>query len=137
MTRRKRAAARHGRRPAPATGTAPDAQAILAPAVSPCPDCGAAVDGNVLSHVESCPLAANVDATMLDDASWFAAHPGATMRRRPLAWAERDLMREVWPTEVPEGSQWRGQVVVRQLMPGLRARDFGEIRVVPPAGGQR
>ncbi len=96
-----------------------------------CSDCGAVADGINLRHDDSCPIARDIDATMAEDRDWFESHPGATERRRPLTWAEREVLKAASP--VPEGTPLRGNVVVRQIVPGVRTRHF-EVYATPRGG---
>ena len=94
-----------------------------------CSDCAAVVDGTDLRHDGSCPLGRDIDATMAADRDWFESHPGATERRRPLTWAERETLKA--PSPVPEGATWRGNVVVYQVRPGIRLRSMAEVYATP------
>jgi len=96
-----------------------------------CSDCGAVPDGSNLRHDDSCPIARDIDATMAQDRDWFESHPGATERRRPLTWAEREVLKAASP--VPEGTTLHGNVVVRQVVPGIRTRHF-EVHAGPRGG---
>ncbi len=84
-----------------------------------CSDCNAVADGTNLRHDDTCPLGRDTDTAMADDARWFAAHPGATERRRPPTWSEVDMLKRA-----PEGTTWHGDVVVSQIVPGIRVRRF-------------
>lgn len=63
------------------------------------------------------------------DRQWFTAHPGARSYRRPLAKCEAAALLEVLPA-LPPGFDLGGDVMVRQLAPGVRSRDYTEIHVV-------
>ena len=71
-----------------------------------------------LGHDETCPLGLALDAMMDEDRDWFAAHPFAPVRHRPMKAAER--------TEYCMSGYWEAahmtHVQVIQLRPGLRAR---------------
>ncbi len=97
-----------------------------------CSDCAAVGAGINLRHDGSCPLARDIDVTMADDGGWFDSHPGATERRRPLTWAEREMLKAASP--VPEGTTLHGNAVVRQIVPGIRTRHF-EVYATNPRGG--
>lgn len=69
-----------------------------------------------MTHAGTCPMSRAMDAVMDDDAEWFRQHPRATFRTRPVTWAEAAEIEMSWG--------WRptGDVIVRQLAPGLRSR---------------
>lgn len=108
---------------------------LLAPPTAPkvqCPDCGAswsAGRGGSLDHADGCPIASGYAAAADDDAAWFDAHPEATVRRRPPTWPEVQtvlLMSGRTLPDMPNGVSYApgGEVVVTQLAPGARRRDF-------------
>lgn len=105
------------RRPAP-NGTSESAFGLVT-----CLDCTAATWGQRLVHDETCPAAGAMDRVQDDDAAWFKANPGATVRRRPITDAEiqeaetAGVARPTGPVEVE----------VVQLRPGLRSRQFIEV----------
>ena len=81
-----------------------------------------------LIHDKSCPVSANIDAQLKDDAAWFLLHPGCRTRRRPIWWCEQIEMRALAGLdELPPGTTWHGDVVVTELAPGVRAKHFGGV----------
>ena len=64
----------------------------------------------------------------ITDRDWFAQHPRAQRRRRSLTQEEHVLLLEVAP--VPAGFSLTGDVLVRQLAPGVRMRDYGQVIAV-------
>lgn len=112
---------------------------VVAATLPSCADCGAAYDVNRhLMHTATCPLGRDLDAMSDNDRDWFAEHPGATFRRRPVQWCERDYLAMNLPVELPPGATWHGEVLVTQLAPGVRWRSYGDVFVIlTPAGGAR
>lgn len=83
-----------------------------------CPDCGAIAVGSRMTHVETCPLDRGVNRVLDDDREWFEAHPGASVRVRPVTPAEvADLL-------AAGADRPTGDVIVLNLAPGLRMRRF-------------
>ena len=76
--------------------------------------------GRLMTHAGTCPISVGTDRALDDDAEWFRQHPGATFRTRPVTWAEAAEIEITWG--------WRptGNVIVRQLAPGLRTRHLTE-----------
>ncbi len=123
-----------GRQPTPTPNAIPSpGNGTILPAS--CPDCSglhrdaARAD---LHHDPTCPAAASLAEVMADDRAWFADHPGARERRRPLTAAER-AEHEIAYGPSPDGMAWAGEVRVVQMAPGLRARSFAVS--LQPVGG--
>lgn len=107
---------------------------------SPCVDCGVGFEGKerTLVHELTCPLGLAVDEVSAADRDWFAAHPHARERWRPLHWSERDTIRRSTPVELPTGVEMVGRVRVTQLAPGIRVRNYDRIiTVLCRPGGAR
>lgn len=86
-----------------------------------CPDCGAAFDGRPLAHSETCPIGIGYGRAQQADANWFRQRRGATHRRRPITWAERqDLL--ITGMDVPVSAD----LIVTEIRPGLRAKRLAE-----------
>lgn len=83
-----------------------------------CPDCGVAQ----LPHLAHCACPEAFGQVSDDDRVWFERHPGQTTRRRPPAPVE--LLDLAIASKLPIGVRWRGHVVVRKIISGLRVRDF-------------
>ncbi len=83
-----------------------------------CPDCSAVEANRHLGHDRTCPLGTALDAVMDEDRDWFAAHPFATVRHRPIKTAERTEYRMYGYWEVAHMTH----VQVIQLTPGVRLR---------------
>ena len=103
------------RRPAP-NGTSESAFGLVT-----CPDCTAATWGQRLVHDETCPTAGAMDRVQDDDAAWFRANPRESVRRRPVADAER---LEMGTSGITITSSMEAEIV--QLRPGLRMRYYVE-----------
>jgi hypothetical protein len=84
-----------------------------------------------LEHDATCPLGQDLDAVSADDWRWFEDHPRASLRRRPPAWCERDMI-AACGVALPAGHTWHGEVVVRQIGPGVRVRSYGDLYVMLP-----
>ncbi len=98
-----------------------------------CRDCTAVAGATgTLEHDPTCPLGQNLDAVSADDRRWFEDHPGASLRRRPPAWSERDMIASACGVALPAGASWHGDVVVRQLAPGVRIRSYGDVYALLP-----
>jgi len=99
--------------------------------LSSCKDCTAvAGETRTLEHDPTCPLGQDLDAVSASDRQWFEDHPGASLRRRPPAWCERDMIAAACGVALPAGVTWHGQVVVRQIGPGVRIRSYGDVYVM-------
>lgn len=102
-----------------------------------CPDCTAVLDARqVLAHDTGCPVAADADAVAAADREWFEAHPGQHRHRRPVAWSETVALSGLLPV-LPEGARWVGFVTVTAMGPGVRARNYSDVRVLLPSGVTR
>ncbi len=98
-----------------------------------CKDCTAvAGETRTLEHVPTCPLGQDLDAVSASDRQWFEDHPGASLRRRPPAWCERDSIAAACGVALPAGTTWHGQVEVRQVGVGVRIRSYGGVYVLLP-----
>lgn len=94
--------------------------------IADCPDCGSRVLDQVMEHEPTCPIQQVADASSAADREWFVAHPAATEYWRPLDAGDIDDLRRLNP-DWTEG-KIVGRVRVWQLEPGLRARDYGDVR---------
>ena len=107
--------------------------------VKTCPDCAAVPQGNRIAHVDTCPIGRGIDEICADDRAFFEANPGATERRRSPHWAEgADLKVMGYMVDAP--GEWAGEVVVRPIAEGVRARDLSGVFFVPsgvPEGWER
>jgi hypothetical protein len=102
----------------------------------PCPDCSATIVDNRLVHDSTCPLGTATDQRMAADRRWFEDHPRAQRFTRPITGVEVDELKAAG--EIPEGWDASGTVVVTQLAPGVRTRNFSDIRMAPREfGGAR
>lgn len=91
-----------------------------------CPDCTAVPTGQTMRHDETCPMGRDSDAQLADDAAWFEAHPEASERHRPVWLSEVWTLRAALPP-LPEGTEFAGEVIVRQVAPGVRFKDFNGV----------
>lgn len=96
------------------------------PMTATCPDCSAVAVGNSLEHDATCPVGIDADANTAADALFFEQHPATREYWRPVTLAEIVELRTIgiFPDVPGHGV---GQVLVRQLAPGLRSRDFGRV----------
>ena len=95
-----------------------------------CPDCGAVGASGKIVHVETCPIGMGIDEVTATNREWFASNTSANERRREVSWAEgADLKIMGYMPDVP--GEWAGEVVVKQLSPGVRTRRFDEVFFVP------
>jgi hypothetical protein len=100
-----------------------------------CPDCSAVEDAErLLTHDHGCPVGADLDAMRDDDADWFLRHPGVTIRRRALRWGEQVALELALRIRRPEGATWHGNVEVRNLADGVRAKSFANVVLVLTPG---
>jgi hypothetical protein len=95
-----------------------------------CPDCSATIVDNQLVHDSTCPLGISIDQRMAADRRWFEEHPRAKRRTRPITRVEVDELKAAG--EIPEGWDASGPVMVTQLAPGVRTRNFSGIQMFPP-----
>jgi len=96
-----------------------------------CRDCTAvAGETRTLEHDATCPLGHDLDAVSASDRQWFQEHPGASVRRRPPAWSERDSIAAAFGVALPAGASWHGDVEVRQIGVGVRMRSYGGVYVL-------
>jgi hypothetical protein len=97
-----------------------------------CPDCAAVSDDadKHVEHAETCPIGRGIEEVCANDRLYFELNAGKTERKRPPHWAEvADLkMMDFWP-DIP--GEVCGDVVVRLLGPGLRARRFDGLFLIP------
>lgn len=111
----------------------------LPPAAPQCTDCTAtaAADTGHLDHDTSCPIGVQLDRMSEDDRLWFEQHPRQAERRRPVREVETvQLVRALGITIPPDAAlTWHGQVVVRQIAPGVRVRSYGNVFAVLQQGG--
>jgi hypothetical protein len=92
-----------------------------------CPDCTAPVTAAGVTHDATCPLGLGLDAVTDDDRDWFAAHPDAPWRYRPMTIPEAEHLR-MHGADAPDPGQLTGwRVRVRPIADGVRARMF-----IPP-----
>jgi hypothetical protein len=84
----------------------------------------------LLSHDGGCPVAGDLDAMRDDDADCFRWHPGVSIRRRPLRWGERIALESALGIRRPEGATWHGNVEVRYVADGVRAKSFANVVLV-------
>ena len=94
------------------------------PLTAICPDC--AFTERDTEHDDTCPAALALDAVTDADRVFFEEHPAATEYRRPIQ-----------PAEVTERRAWGllpdcpgravGRVLVTQIEPGLRTRNFDSL----------
>lgn len=114
-----------------------------------CPDCGANWEapenqrrpgaGGALNHAESCPIARGYRETGDNDREWFDSNPEATQRIRPPTMAElQSIMLATGQAlpDAPNGAVYEpgGQVIVTQVAPGLRERNFKDaVLLMAPA----
>lgn len=94
-----------------------------------CPDCGARLAGQNLTHERTCPLGLAIDERSAADRAWFAAHPFATEYRRALHWSERAEL-VLWGLFPDVDGETVGRVLVRQLAPGVRTRTYSDVVVL-------
>jgi len=98
-----------------------------------CRDCNAvAGEARTVEHDATCPLGQDLDAVSASDRQWFVDHPGASLRRRPPAWCERDIIAAACGVAPPAGATWHGHVVVRQIGVGVRIRSFAGVYALWP-----
>ncbi len=90
---------------------------------TPCPDCGAEVDGRELLHESGCPISEGVDKVTAEDAAWFEANPDQHTRIRRMCHAERLQFAHTDDSYSHPVWRERGFVCVRQVKPGLRLRE--------------
>ncbi len=83
-----------------------------------CPDCSAVAVDRELKHDPTCPLMLAIEAVVDADRDWFAAHPWATVRHRPLHAVERT---EYGMFGYSHAARMTHTQVI-QVGPGLRAR---------------
>ena len=93
---------------------------MTAEGVDPCPDCAAQVIGSHLQHEPTCPASAALDAVTDADGDWFAEHPHATYRYRPVSSAEIIEHEHATGVRLPANTKVR----VTQVAPGVRFREF-------------
>lgn len=114
----------------------PDADNAHVEAIpSLCPDCGQRCVDLKLVHLDTCPIGRSIEESQRADREFFAAHPNAREYRRPLAACDIDGLRRAWL--LPEGYRMVGLVLVIQIGPGVRGRDYAGILAVPYGGEQR
>ena len=102
--------------------------------LSRCPDCTATMsEDKRLVHDGACPLGRHLDEMTAADAAWFAVRPGESIRRRPVGWSEAWSVRAVHG--LPDDLELRGDVVIRQVAPGVRLRSFHEVYALAPTKG--
>lgn len=116
--------------------------------MSACPDCGAATSESVvdfgeftkpttgIDHAETCPIGRGITEICADDRVWFEEHPGETERHREPHWAEGAELKLTGNAPDIAG-EWAGEVVVKQLAPGVRTRSFDQMfLMVDPAAAK-
>lgn len=113
-----------------------------------CPDCGAHWEapnrqrrpgpGGAIDHAPTCPIGKGYAEASDDDRAWFDSNPDESERVRPPTMAELQAVMLATGQELPDmphGVRYEpaGEVVVRKLSDGLRARDFsGAILLAQP-----
>lgn len=83
-----------------------------------CPDCSATTESRNLAHDPTCPFGLALDRVTDADRDWFAAHPNATVRHRPVVAAEK-IEHGIFGFD---GIEHTTHVQVIQISPGLRLR---------------
>lgn len=98
-----------------------------------CGHCTAVADDTRrLLHDDTCPVGRDLDDSSADDRAWFEAHPGQSVRHRPPFWSETLTLAAVLGVDLPPGATWHGHVTVRQVAPGVRARNYDGVYAVLP-----
>lgn len=101
-------------------------------AVITCPDCNAVATDYHLTHERSCPLGLAIDERQVADRRWFEAHPYATEYRRAPHWSEiAELKMAGWLPGLD--CETTGRVLVSQLAPGVRVRNYHDVLFLHPA----
>ena len=99
-----------------------------------CPDCNATLDiKRHLQHEKTCPLAVGIDEICAEDAAWFRRHSTRSTRKRPVSKAEGSELLMTAPT--PGLLEVAGDVIVTQVKPGVRIRNFSEVYFIVREGG--
>lgn len=98
----------------------------------PCPDCGASFTSGLLKHEKTCPISVALDEAMDADRAWFDAHPNASSYFREMNIADRDDFLRTLPSQAEgcEILEVTGRIRVVSLGPGMRGRDFSNVRCV-------
>lgn len=100
-----------------------------------CPDCPAVFDDrNHLQHAETCPIAVAAERVCGEDREWFAQHPGALRRQRPITPAEVEELRAVGALPDVPGEAVGNVTVTATAVAGCRIRTFDDVIYILAGG---